>query len=85
MDGLIVQVHAIEILLEDFAVQVEELGVSSQLSNSVVGPLILGVELVEGFDQERSAPASRVEYPDRSKLILPVQPKREQRLFLRDL
>ena len=80
MDGLVVQVHAVEVLLEDLAVQVEELGESPQLPDPVVGLLVLGVELVEGFDQERPAAAGRVEDPDRAQLLLPVQPERQQRL-----
>src|SRR5208337_1687912 len=36
VDGLVVQVDAIEIVLEDLAVKIEQLGVSSQLSNPVV-------------------------------------------------
>ena len=76
VDGFVVQVDAVEVILEDLAVQVEEFGESSQLLDPVVGVLVLGVELVEGFDQERPAPASRVENPDRAELLLPVQPER---------
>ena len=83
VDGLLVEVHAVEVLLEDLAVQVEKLGESPQLSDAVVGPLICGVELVEGLDQERPAAARRVEDPDRAQLMLPVEPEREQRIALR--
>ncbi len=76
VDGFVVQVDAVEVLLEDLAVQVEELGESPQLLDPVVGLLVLGVELVEGFDQERPAAAGRVEDPNRAQLVLPVEPER---------
>ena len=65
VDGFVVQVDAIEVFLEDLAVQVEKLREPSQLANAVVGPFVFGVELVKGFDQERPATAGRVENPDR--------------------
>ena len=53
LDGLRVQVHAVEVVLEDLPVEVEEGALPAQFLQPGVGDFIEGVELVEGLDQER--------------------------------
>ena len=61
LDGLGVEVHAVEVVLQDLPVEVEEGALSAQFLEPGVGDFIEGVELVEGLDEERAAAAGRVE------------------------
>ena len=61
LDGLGVQVHAVEVVLQDLPVEIEESALAAQFLQPGVGGFIEGVELVEGFDQERAAAAREVE------------------------
>src|ERR1019366_2589676 len=61
LDGLGVEVHAVEVVLEDLPVEVEEGALPAQFLQPSVGDFIEGVELVEGLDQECAAAACRVE------------------------
>ena len=59
LDGLGVEVHAVEVVLEDLAVEVEEGALAAQFLEAGVGDFVERVELVEGFDEERAAAAGR--------------------------
>ncbi len=59
-DGFVVQVHPVQVVLQDAAVQVEQRAVTAEFFETVVRRLVLRVQLVEGLDQKRAAAAGRV-------------------------
>ena len=75
LDGLRVEVHAVEVVLEDLPVKVEEGALPAQFLQPGVGSFIEGVELVEGLDQERAAAAGRVENAETLQRLLPGFPE----------
>src|SRR4051812_1629048 len=78
LDSFFVQVYAVEVVFQNPFVEVEQGAVATEFVQSVVGPLILRVQLVKGFDEKSAAAASRVEQPNRGQLILPAFPKLNQ-------
>ena len=82
-DGLVVQVHAVEVVLEDLPVEVEEGALAAQFLQPGVGGFIGGVELVEGLDEKRAAAAGRVENAEALQLLLPGFPEADEGLALR--
>src|SRR5664279_1780330 len=83
LDGLGVEVHAIEVVLEDLPVEVEEGALPAQFLQPGVGGFIEGVELVEGLDEERAAAARRVENAEAFERFLPGFPETDEGLALR--
>ena len=83
LDGLGVEVHAVEVVLEDLPVEVEEGALAAQFLQPGVGDFIEGVELVEAFDEERAAPAGRVENAEMLQDILPGLPEADKGFALR--
>ena len=55
-DRLGVQVHAEKVVLQDLLVHVGKESLVEQVGQAVVGSLIVDVQLVEGFEQERAEP-----------------------------
>ena len=55
LDGLGIQIDAVEVVLEDLAVEIEEGAVAAQLFEPRVGNLVECLELVESLDEERAA------------------------------
>ena len=55
LDGFLAQVHAVEVVLENLPVEVEEGALAAQFLQPGIGGFIAGVELVECLDQERDA------------------------------
>ena len=74
-DGLVVEVDAVQVVFEDPLVEVEQRAVAAELVEAVVGVLVDGVELVEGFDEERAAAAGGVEDAQGGELVLPGFPE----------
>ena len=68
LDGLGVEVHAVEIVAEDAAAGVEEGAFAAQFLEAGVGVFVIGVELVEGLDEEGSAAAGGIEDADIDRL-----------------
>jgi hypothetical protein len=83
LDGLGVEVHAVEVVLEDLPVEVEEGALAAQFLQPGVGGFIEGVELVEGLDEERAAAAGRVENSEALERLLPRLPEADEGLVLR--
>ena len=61
LDRFVVEVDAVEVVFEDPAVEVEERTMAAELVQAVVGMLVDGVQLIEGFDEKRAATAGGVE------------------------
>ena len=61
LDGLRVEVHAVEVVLENLPVEIEQGALAAEFLQPGVGKVIDGVELVEGFDENRAAAAGQVE------------------------
>ena len=57
LDGLGVEVHAVEVVLEDLPVEVEESALAAEFLEAGVGVFVGGVELVKGLDQNGAAAA----------------------------
>ena len=85
LDGLLVQVHAVEVVLQDLAVEVEEGALAAEFLQPGVGQVIDGVELVEGFDENRAAAAGQVENAETLEFLLPGFPEADEGLALRSL
>ena len=85
LNCLFVQVHAVQIILQDLPVEVEERLVSAQLHEPIVRRLESRVQLVKGFNQEGAAPAGRIQQAEAAQHLLPRFPKADQRLALRPL
>jgi len=83
LDGLGIQVHAVEVVLEDLPVEVEEGALAAQFLQPGVGGFIEGVELVEGLDEERAAAAGRVENSEALERLLPRLPEADEGVALR--
>lgn len=83
LDGLFVEVHPVQVVLKDLPVEVEQRPVPAEFFQPVVRREVRGVELVEGFDQERPAAARRVEDADRGEFVLPRLPEADQGVPLR--
>ena len=75
LDGRGIEVHPVEIVLEDLAVEVEEAGVAPQFLEARIGDFIVGVKLVEGFDEEGPAAAGRIEDAKSFEHFLPLLPE----------
>ena len=82
VDGLLVQVHAVEVVLENLPVEVEEGAPAAQFLQAGVGEVIDGVELFEGFDENRAAAAGRVENAQVLEFLLPGFPEADESLAL---
>ena len=74
----LVEVHAVEVVLQDMPVEVEERARAAQLLQPVVRLLVGVVELLERLDQERAAAAGRVEQLDGRQLALPEIPEADE-------
>jgi hypothetical protein len=83
LDGLGVEVHAVEVVLQDLPVEVEEGALAAQFLQPGVGDFIERMELVEGLDEERSAAAGRVENAETLQRLLPSFPEADEGLALR--
>ncbi len=83
LDGLGVEVHAVEVVLENLPVEVEEGALPAQLLQAGVGDFIAGVELVEGLDQERAAATGQVEDAKTLEHLLPRFPEADEGVALR--
>jgi hypothetical protein len=83
LDGLGVEVHAVEVVLENLPVEVEEGALAAEFLQPGVGQFINGVELVEGFDENRAAAASEVENAQALQFLLPSLPEADESLALR--
>ena len=79
---LFVQVDAVEVVLEDVAVEVEQGPLAAQFFEPVVRVLVRLIELLEGFDEKRAAAAGGVEDADVRKLALPEVPERDEGVAL---
>ena len=82
LDGLRVEVHAVEVVLEDLAVEIEEGALAAEFLQPGVGDFIERVELVEGLDEERAAAAGGVEDAEALQFFLPGFPEADERLAL---
>ena len=82
LDGLFVQVHAVEVVLQDLAVEVEEGALAAEFLEPGVGEVIDGVELVEGFDENRAAAAGGVENAQALQFLLRGFPEADEGLAL---
>ena len=69
--------------MEDLAVEVEEGALAAEFLEPGVGEVIDGVELVEGFDENRAAAAGRVENAEALEFLLPGFPEADEGLALR--
>src|ERR1019366_6811987 len=83
LDGLGVEVHAVEVVLENLPVEVEEGALPAQFLQPGVGGFIQGMELVEGLDQERAAAARQVENAETLQRFLPGFPETDEGFALR--
>ena len=83
LDGLLVQVHAVEVVLENLPVEIEEGALAAEFLEPGVGQFIDGVELVEGLDENRAAAAGRVENAEALQFLLPGFPEADEGLALR--
>ena len=83
LQGEVVEVHAVEVVTEDLAVEVEEFGMAAQFREAGVGDLVKRVELVERLDEERAAAAREVEDAEALEHLLPGLPEPDERLALR--
>ena len=73
--GLGVQVHAVEVVLQDLPVEIEEGALAAECLQPGVGEVIDGVKLVEGFDENCAAAAGRVEDAEALEFLLPGFPE----------
>jgi hypothetical protein len=64
-------------------VEIEEGALAAQFLQPGVGEVIDGVELVEGFDENRAAAAGRVEDAEALEFVLPGFPEANQGYALR--
>ena len=83
LNGFGVEVHAVEVVLEDLAVEVKEGALAAQLFEPGVGGFIDGVELVEGLDEESAAAAGGVEDAEAFEFLLPGLPESDEGFALR--
>ena len=74
VDGLLVQVHAVQVVLQDLPVHVEQLR-AAQLVSRPLRLLVDGVQLLERLDQERAAAARRIDDAQRRQVVLPAPPR----------
>ena len=82
LDGLGIEVRAVEIVLEDLAVGIEEGALATQLFETGVGDFVIGVELVEGLDEECARVAGGIEDAEAFEDFLLGFPKFDERLAL---
>ena len=83
LDGLGVEVHAVEVVLENLPVEIEEGALAAQFFQAGVGGFIEGVELVEGLDKERATAAREVENAETLEHLLPGFPEADEGFALR--
>ena len=83
LDRLVVQIHAVQVVLQDPLVEIQQRPVHTQFFEPVVGSLIFGVQPVKGLNQECAAAAGRIQQPNPCQLVLPAFPKLDQRRPLR--
>ena len=69
-------------MLQDLPVEVEEGALAAEFLQPGVGEVIDGVELVEGFDENRAAAAGRVENAQALEFLLPGFPEADEGLAL---
>ena len=67
--------YAVEVVLEDLAVEVEEGALAAEFLQPGVGEVIDGMELVEGLDENRATGAGRVEDAEALEFLLPGFPE----------
>ncbi len=83
LDGLLVQVHAVEVVLQDLTVEVEEGALAAEFLQPGIGQFIDGMELVEGFDKSRAAAAGQAKDAEALEFLLPGFPEADEGLALR--
>jgi hypothetical protein len=77
--------YAVEVVLEDLAVEVEEGALAAEFLQPGVGEVIDGMELVEGLDENRATGAGRVEDAEALEFLLPGFPEADEGLALESL
>jgi hypothetical protein len=70
-------------VLEDLAVEIEEGAVAAQLLQAGIGDFVMGVELIEGLDEKRTAAAGGIEDAQGLERLLPLLPEADEGLALR--
>src|SRR5258708_1015404 len=78
---LFVEVDAVQVVFENPFVEVEERPMATELGEAIVRPLVRGVQLIEGLNEECSAATGRVENANRGQFVLPRFPETDQRGF----
>ncbi len=76
-DGFGVEVDAIEVAVEDFAVDVEEVGVAGDGLDLFVDLPVLGVEHIEGSNEKSAGAAGGVEDADFAEGLTPGVPEKK--------
>jgi hypothetical protein len=61
LDGLGIQVDAVEIVLENLAVEIEKGALAAKFFEAGIGNFVKGVKLIEGFDEKSAATAGGVQ------------------------
>ncbi len=78
LDGFLVEIHAVEVVLQDLPVEIEKRPRAPEFFQPVVRPLVGVVELLERLDQERPAAAGGVEQLDGREFVLPEFPEADE-------